>query len=373
VPDVKLIIERAKSPDAEFSIDEEFAVELGLIITSSEPGPVERVVVCDGFMLSSSDKKVFLKDLFYSNHPAIIKRSFTEVMFAGGRGGSSGRISSAERLRYNDSIATVLHANGLDEGSHYLSGTSDGRQAAYAGGSAGASQVKRLRFDDMVPCYVFTNDLTHSKRGAAGVSSYNDALYGGGTQNENRIDRIRFDDSLMTTTLDNRLSTGRHYNAAAGDRNNVCFSGGTNSSIGDLDTIEKFKYDDSTSGVILTNGLLSARQRLSGSSTEHEMIFNGHNSTTIPNAQLVAAQLEKMRFDDNVPTMILSNTYSIPTHSSTSQSNGIDTVLIAGGNRLGDGSSTDRVESVKFDDSAQLSHMNQLSQSRWGLASAQGY
>ena len=69
----------------------------------------------------------------------------------------------------------------------------------------------------------------------------------------------------------------------------------------------------------------------------------------------------------------MTNVYSVPTHSSTSQSNGIDTLLIAGGNRLGDGASTDRVESVRFDDSSAMSHMNNLSQNRWGLASAQGY
>ena len=369
---VKLHLEKSKNPTNEFAIEDDFAMDLGLITGAPSVDSLtgkDRIIICDAYMVSDMTKKVYLKDLFFSGHPGIIKRSFTEVMLAAGRG-SGGKLSSAERLRYDDTLPTITVVNELDEGSHYLAGTSDGRQAAFAGGSSGPSDIKRLRFDDTAVCYVFTNSLSHDKRGAAGVSSHIDAIYGGGVTDENRIDRIRYDDSVPTVTLTNSLSTGRHYVAAAGDRNQICFAGGVNSSIGNLSSIEKLKYDDTTVSTTLTNGLLNQRQRLSGSAIEYEMIFNGHNDNT---QTLIASQLEKMRFDDSMATVIMSNTYSLPTHSSTAQSNGIDTLLIAGGNRLGDGASTARVESVKFDDSAAMAHINALSQNRWGLASAQGY
>ena len=120
--------------------------------------------------------------------------------------------------------------------------------------------------------------------------------------------------------------------------------------------------------VDLVNNLLSPRSRATGSSTEHEMCFTGHRQQS---QQAIAQQFEKLRFDDNVPTLLMTNTYSEAIHSATSQSNGIDTLVIAGGNAFGN--SVSNVESIKFDDSAHIVHINEISEEKYALASAQGY
>ena len=362
--EVVLITEKAKTPDNEFFIDESYAMDLGLIAAPTSTGTLEKVTVCHGFIMTTTGKRVYLKDLFYSNHPALVKRSFTEIMFAGGY--NSGRLNAVERLRYDDIIPTITHTNDLNQGKHYLAGTSDGRTGVFGGGSGTADLVQKIKFDDSIPSYIFSNRLSTNKRGLAGAASYGEALFGGGVTDVDEIDKIKFDDSAMIL-LTNGLQTGRHYCSSGSDRSQVCFAGGNSSAVGSLSSIEKIRYDDILPTIYLSNDLITSRTRLSGSSTEFEMIFSGDNndSTTAP-------QFEKMRFDDSATTSVFSNTYSQPVHSATAQSNGYDTLLIAGGN-LFSGTTTDTVESVKFDDSAHVIHTNLLSEPKYGLASAQGY
>jgi len=367
---VKLHLERTKNPSNEFAIEDDYAMDLGLVVGTPSGDSLtgkDRVVIADAYMTSDMTKKVYLKDLFFSGHPAIVKRSYTEIVFGGGfGGGGTGRRSTVERLRYDDIVPTIVHTNNLNNGKHYLAGTSDGRQAVFGGGSGSADLIQKLKFDDSIPAVQFTNRLSTSKRGLAGAASFGEALFGGGVTDVSAIDKVKFDDSAMVV-MTNGLSVGRHYVAAGSDRNQICFAGGVNSSAGPLSSIERFRYDDIVPSYTLSNSLTVSRNRLSGGSTEFEMIFTGDN-----NSATNAPQFEKTRFDDSVFTAVFVNTYSQPVHSGTAQSNGFDTLLIAGGN-VHSGDTTDTVESVKFDDSAHAIHTNLLSESKYGLASAQGY
>lgn len=364
---VKLHLERTKNPTNEFAIEDDYAMDLGLVVGAPSGDSLtgkDRVVIADAYMTSDMTKKVYLKDLFFSGHPAIVKRSYTEIVFGGGFSG--GRRSTVERLRYDDIIPTIVHTNDLNNGKHYLAGTSDGRQAVFGGGSGDADLIQKLKFDDSIPTTQFTNSLSTDKRGLAGAASFGEALFGGGVTDVSAIDKVKFDDSAMVV-MTNGLSVGRHYLAAGSDRNQICFAGGVNSVAGQLSSIERFRYDDVVPSYTLSNSLTVARNRLSGGSTEFEMIFTGDN-----NGATIAPQFEKTRFDDSVFTTVFVNTYSQAVHSGTAQSNGFDSLLIAGGNVLS-GDTTDTVESVKFDDSAHAIHTNLLSESKYGLASAQGY
>ena len=367
MPEIKLHLEKTKNPTNEFAIDDDYAMDLGIVNGTPSDDSLtgkDRILVCDAYMISDMTKKVYLKDLFFSGHPGIIKRSFTEIMFGGGY--NSGRLSTVERLRYDDIIPTIVHTNELPSGKHYLAGTSDGRQGVFGGGSGAADRIQKIKMDDSIAAYQFTNQLSTSKRGLAGAASFGEALFGGGVTDVSAIDKVKFDDSAMVV-MSNGLAVGRHYVASGSDRNQICFAGGVNSATGPLTSIERFRYDDVIPSYTLSNSLTVPRSRLAGGSTEFEMIFTGDNASA-----LSALQFEKTRFDDSVFTTVFSNTYSAAVHSATADSNGSDTLLIAGGN-LHSGTNTDTVESVKFDDSAHSIHSNLLSETKYGLASAQGY
>lgn len=357
MPDYVISIDKAQTIDGKNIVDEtKFVFDLeyaGSVVSSSSKTIIAE---CDGF-ITTTGRIVYLKDLFFSGHPGSVRTSYTELLCMGGRA-DGGRLSEIEKVRFEDS-ATVMHTHVLSQASHYLAGTSSGREAVAAGGSGDADRIQKVRFDDTVAAYQFTNTLSSDKRGVAGAASFGDAIFGGGVSLVSSIDKVSYDDSAFTI-LSNTLSTGTEYLAAASTRTEIVFVGGVTST-GQSAKAEKLRYDDSAMG-LMTNGLSIARARHAGSGTVSEMMFAG--SVTTDNS----ASTEKLRYDDTVTSVALTD---LPNgrNSLCAESNILDRCLFLGGSP----GPQDTMQAMHFDDSAQTVYTNTLSQPKFATASAAGY
>jgi len=354
--DYVISIDKAQTRDGANIIDEsKFVFDLeyaGSVVTASTK---TIIVECDGF-ITTDGHIVYLKDLFYSGHPGSVRTSYTELLAMGGR--ATNRLDEIEKVRFEDQ-ATVLHTHVLSSATHYLAGTSSGREAVAAGGSGDADRIQKVRFDDTVAAYQFTNNLSTDKRGLAGAASFGDAIFGGGVSFVDSIDKVSYDDSAFII-LTNTLSVGTEYLAASSTRTEIVFAGGSIST-GRSQKVEKLRYDD-TAMVLMNNSLSIARSRHAGSGTIAEMMFAGSSASGDSNS------VEKIRYDDQVPSVSLTN-LSQGRNSLCSESNILDKCLFLGGAP----GPIDSIESLHFDDSAQAIYSNTLSQAKFGTASAAGY
>ena len=356
MPNYVLSIDKAQTIDGANIVDEsKFVFDLeyaGSVVSSSSKTIIAE---CDGF-ITSNGQIVYLKDLFYSGHPGSVRTSYTELLVMGGR--SSSRLDEIEKVRFEDQ-ATVMHTYTLTTGTHYLAGTSSGREAVAAGGSGVADRIQKTRFDDTVAAFNFTNRLSTDKRGLAGAASFGDAIFGGGVSFVSSIDKVSYDDSAFSI-LTNTLSVGTEYLAASSTRTEIAFVGGSISS-GQSSKVEKLRYDD-TAMALMTNSLATARTRHAGSGTIAEMMFAG--SCTSSNN----SNTEKLRYDDQIAAVAM-NDLPNGADSLCAESNILDKCLFLGGSP----GPQSTIQSMHFDDSVQSVHTNSLSKTKFGTASAAGY
>ena len=298
------------------------------------------------------------------------------AIFAGGALSSGINATDIiESLRFDDTVASTLNTNTLAQARRAHAGASNNIEAVFGGGEnitgSRLSSVNHLHIDDSAATTTQSNNLGEAIRHHHATGTKTEIFFIGGEANNISPDirRLAYNNSASVQVSFNQLNNARNHAAIAGNGEECVVFEGEDASGNPVTQNEKVLLRDTISVRLMTHQLTANRSKADGCSDGQSAIIAGgvHPSTLFE-----YNTVEKMRFDDLVDVVVLSNPMTNPGYWSTIATDSTRG-MIGGGVSSTNPSGTTDVQCLKFDDSASFIHTNGLVNSFFDSVCVSGY
>ena len=298
------------------------------------------------------------------------------IMAGGELFGSGNPVTTIERARFNDDMATVIHTNSMNTGRKAHGGASNNYDAVMGGGenttTTFLSTAEKMRIDDTTVVTTMSTSIGLGIRHhhATGNKSNIWFIAGEGTTGLLATSRrIAYDDSGSVVVATNSLNTNRNHAAVAGNGTEAVIFEGEDAAGNPIANNEKCFLSDTLPVAVMSKTLPTRRSKGDACSNGKEaIVVGGQNSSTMGEYDSV----EKLRFDDLVDVVTLVTTVTNPGYWMTMSTNSTEG-LIAGGISNLRSLGTTTLQRIKFDDYANTIHSNSLSNQVYDAVSVSGY
>ena len=299
------------------------------------------------------------------------------AIFAGGAIADGANASDmVEKLRFDDTVASVFNINNLLQARRAHAGSSNNIEALFGGGEnitgSRLSSVNHFHLDDSISTTTHTNNLGASIRHHHSTGTPTEVYFVAGEADAISPDirKLTYDNSASVDVSFNQLNTARNHAAIAGNGSECIVFEGEDASGNPVSQNEKIRLEDTVQVSLMAHQLSSNRSKADGCSDGQNGIVTGGVN---PSSSGEYNTVEKIRFDDLIDVLVLTQTLTNPGYWSTIATDSTHGIIGGGLSTARTTLGTTDVQCIKFDDSASFIHTNGLVNSYYDSVCVSGY